>query len=305
MANCYASKIVEIAKSQVGVKETGNNITKYSEDFDKNYPDFYNTRKQGAEWCDIFYDWCMVKAFGEADALRLLCQPKKSCGAGTYYSYGYYKKKKQVGKIAKVGSQIFFSKDGKESGICHTGMVVAVDSNKVYTIEGNKGNKVSECSYNLNDSYIYGYGYPAFDEEPKKGNSEPIKAIPDAPVNYYVIQSGDTLSKIAKKYKTTVANLVSMNQIPDKNKIYAGQKIKVPATPVEPVKESAPKKMIGVIITEVYPLNIRSTKSSAYPTNIVGTIAKGAEVEISAVEGDWCKLADGRGYIFKKYVLIK
>ena len=64
MSNCYASKVVEVAKSQLGVKETGTNITKYSADFDNLYPDFYNTRKQGAEWCDIFADWCMVTAFG-------------------------------------------------------------------------------------------------------------------------------------------------------------------------------------------------------------------------------------------------
>lgn len=45
---------------------------------------------------------------------------------------------------------------------------------------------------------------------------------------YYTVKAGDTLSAIAKKYKTTVSELVKVNQIKDKNKIYAGQTIKIP-----------------------------------------------------------------------------
>ncbi len=43
----------------------------------------------------------------------------------------------------------------------------------------------------------------------------------------YTVKSGDTLSKIAKKYGTTVARLQSVNGIKDVNKIYVGQKIKI------------------------------------------------------------------------------
>ncbi len=44
----------------------------------------------------------------------------------------------------------------------------------------------------------------------------------------YTIRSGDTLSSIAAKYKTTVAKLASANHISNPNKIYAGQKLTVP-----------------------------------------------------------------------------
>lgn len=44
---------------------------------------------------------------------------------------------------------------------------------------------------------------------------------------YYMVVKGDTLSAIAKKYNITVSNLVELNKIPDPNKIYAGQKIRV------------------------------------------------------------------------------
>lgn len=43
----------------------------------------------------------------------------------------------------------------------------------------------------------------------------------------YTVQAGDTLSAIAKKYKTTVAALVKKNDIKDKNLIYVGQVLKI------------------------------------------------------------------------------
>lgn len=45
-------------------------------------------------------------------------------------------------------------------------------------------------------------------------------------VTYKVVR-GDTLEKIAKKYNTTVDNLVALNNIKDKDKIYAGQVLKI------------------------------------------------------------------------------
>ena len=45
--------------------------------------------------------------------------------------------------------------------------------------------------------------------------------------NTYVIKSGDTLSGIAKKFGTTVDELVNLNKIKDANIIYAGSTIKI------------------------------------------------------------------------------
>lgn len=51
--------------------------------------------------------------------------------------------------------------------------------------------------------------------------------IPVGGVSYTVV-AGDTLSKIAKLYNTSVANLMALNpQIADANKIYVGQVIRV------------------------------------------------------------------------------
>ena len=55
-------------------------------------------------------------------------------------------------------------------------------------------------------------------EKPKKTTST---------TEIYIVKSGDTLSGIAKKYKTTVKKLAELNKIKDVNKIYVGQKIKL------------------------------------------------------------------------------
>ena len=46
-------------------------------------------------------------------------------------------------------------------------------------------------------------------------------------VEYYIVQSGDNLTKIANRYGTTVNQLVSWNNISNANLIYPGQKLRV------------------------------------------------------------------------------
>lgn len=155
-------KVCEIARAEIGYKETGTNITKYSAYF--NGTDFYNGSKGdgktwGAEWCDIFVDWCFCQAYGQEIAREMLYQPKKSAGAGCLYSAGYYQAKGHFDSKPEEGAQIFFYVGGK---INHTGLVVACDRDYVWTVEGNKSNRVCECKYSLHDSTIAGYGHPNY-----------------------------------------------------------------------------------------------------------------------------------------------
>lgn len=185
--NKYASKVIEIALGEVGYLEkktnsnldskTGNagynNYTKYARDLDA-IPNFYNGRKNGYAWCDIFVDWVFVQAFGAETAKELLRQPDKSYGAGCYYSARYYKNNGQFyTQNPKAGDQIFFWNSSK-SDVAHTGLVYDVDRNYVYTVEGNtssasgvvaNGGGVFCKKYALNYSRIYGYGRPKYDVE--------------------------------------------------------------------------------------------------------------------------------------------
>jgi LysM repeat protein len=59
---------------------------------------------------------------------------------------------------------------------------------------------------------------------------EAVQKIIDQKVNsaaYYTVKKGDTLSGIAKKYDTTVTNLLKLNNIKNANVIVIGQKIRV------------------------------------------------------------------------------
>jgi hypothetical protein len=177
MSKCYASKVIAIALAELGYHEKAtnanlyakttnsgsNNYTKYANDFDTKYTGFYNGKKNGFAWCDMFVDWCFVTAFGVTEALRLLCQTTGSAGAGCTYSLSYYKKKGQLYTSPVVGDQIFFGTS--QSNATHTGLVYKVDSTKVYTIEGNSDDQVAQRSYLLTNATIVGYGRPAYDAE--------------------------------------------------------------------------------------------------------------------------------------------
>lgn len=194
-----SQKVIDIALNEVGYIEKASNknldnktanvgtanYNKYARDLD-NITGFYNGKKNGYDWCDIFVDWSFVQAFGVDKALELLCQPKKSTGAGCYFSMGFYKAKGQLYSAPKVGDQIFF---GNGDDIYHTGLVYKVDSSKVYTIEGNTSkdgsgysNMVAKKSYPLGASYIAGYGRPKYKEEKAETKTEAKKEVKDTTV---------------------------------------------------------------------------------------------------------------------------
>lgn len=177
-------KVIATALNEVGYLEkatnsnlyskTGNagsnNYTKFAYEFDTKYTTFYNGKKNGYPWCDVFVDWCFVTTYGEEVGRNMLCQPTKSAGAGCEYSIAYYKQKGRYGSTPKVGAQIFFNDSSGSPS--HTGLVYAYDSNYVYTVEGNtssasgvvaNGGAVEKKQYSLNYNRINGYGYPNFD----------------------------------------------------------------------------------------------------------------------------------------------
>lgn len=181
------NKVIQVALNEVGYLEkkdknnlddkTANagskNCTKYARDLDA--LGFYNGKKQGVAWCDIFVDWCFVQAYGLDAALKLTNQPlgKSNCGAGCKYSRNYYKKKGRLFDKPQAGDQIFFWPKDAIGGpaVAHTGLVYDVDGTYVYTIEGNtsgangvvaNGGGVCKKKYKLTYNRIAGYGRPEY-----------------------------------------------------------------------------------------------------------------------------------------------
>lgn len=158
-----STQCVNTAIANVGYKESKGNKNKFAKYIDSHYPTFYNGKKNGTAWCDIFVDYCILyNAKSAKDAEYVLCQPARSCGAGVKWSYKYYAAKKRTTKTAHYGDQIFLTKDKKQSGLYHTGIVYKVDSKYVYYIAGNDGNAVKKHKLLKTNTKIYGYGRPRY-----------------------------------------------------------------------------------------------------------------------------------------------
>ncbi len=163
-----AESVIHIAKEERGYLEKAsnrdldsktanagkNNFTKYARDL---YPAL-----QGQPWCDMFVDWCFVKALGEIGTRKLL----GGFSAYTPTSAKYFMDKGLWKKSPEPGDQIFFRNTAR---IYHTGVVERVAADRVYTIEGNtssteevvaNGGGVWAKSYPLTHQAIAGYGRP-------------------------------------------------------------------------------------------------------------------------------------------------
>ena len=166
------NKALNCARAEIGYHEKSSNAslddktansgsgnwTKYARELDA-LGNFYNGGKNGYAWCDVFYDWVLVKCFGADVGRRMIFQPLRSAGAGCLYSAQYYK---QNGawhtSNPQPGDQIFFSYAPGEYS--HTGMVESIQNGIVTTIEGNTSDMVARRTYPISSGNIIGYGRP-------------------------------------------------------------------------------------------------------------------------------------------------
>lgn len=297
-------KLVEFAKSQIGYKETGKNITKYSAYFEGT--DFYNGSKGdgktwGAEWCDIFVDYCFCNVFGMEEARQMLCQPKKSAGAGCKYSAGYYKQAGRWHTSPEVGDQIFFYVG---NDINHTGIVTKVADGKVFTVEGNADNAVKEHKFALDNKKIAGYGRPKWNEEANTiADTAPVKPTPiptttQKPQN----EAKKSLDEIAREIIAGKWGNGTERQrrLTEAGYDYAAAQKKVNEILNAKKPQASSDTFTGIVNTNKSKLNIRSGAGSSFP--IIGTLAKGSKVQLKNASSGWYKLADRAGYVSASYI---
>ena len=211
-----ALKVVEIASQEIGYLEKASNsqlddktanagsanYTKYARDLDA--LNWFNGKKQGFAWCAVFLTWCFYQAYG-MKAKKMLFQPDNdNCAAGCGSARGYYNKQGHLFNDPAVGDQIFFWSSDM-SKISHTGLVVGVNSSRVYTIEGNtsdgssviaNGGAVCKKDYALNYKRIAGYGRPEWSllsssDDEQKGSESSMSVDYSAKVH---AESGKTVN---------------------------------------------------------------------------------------------------------------
>jgi hypothetical protein len=315
--NKQVQELIGYALSQVGVAETpkGSNKNKFAVMIDTQFPDFYNGKKNGyAAWCDIYVDACFLTCFGEEETLRLLCQPKKSCGAGCKFSAGYFKNKKQFDNNASVGDQIFFFDSKGE--INHTGIVYKVEDGYVYTVEGNSGDEVKTHRYATSNKKIAGYGHPDWKEEAETiADTAPTKPIPvgdpvaidpkpiQKPQNAVILSEEEIALQVINGMwgngKERKQRLTEAGYDYDAIQKAVNKKLGVSSKPAPVVTEPAVKKpdtFIGIVNTVKDRLNVRTGAGMNYP--VIKTLGKGSKVELyKKMVNGWYRLADGSGYV--------
>ena len=144
--------IVEIAYDELGYREGPNNDSKYGT--------WYGMPNE--PWCAMFVSWCAYQA-----GIPLTVIPKyaavisglqwfQGLGGDNYKSY----EETQRGEyIPQCGDIIFFKSDGAS----HTGLVIKVVGDILYTIEGNTSDQVLiRWYYYKNYQKITGYGVPDY-----------------------------------------------------------------------------------------------------------------------------------------------
>lgn len=151
----YGTDLLEVAKSQLGYNEYGNNGSKYGEWYGLNY----------APWCAMFISWCAYNA-GIPDSHFARTGSKYGSAAvqtiAAYYRDNGQFKDMSSGYTPKSGDLIFFNNRGAYHSYApsgcwdHIGVVEYVDgAGYIHTIEGNCSNMVTRVR--RNDSLVIGY----------------------------------------------------------------------------------------------------------------------------------------------------
>ena len=126
-------KAVELAYTQIGVSET--------EGANRGDNEKYGAGA-GVAWCAAFVSWLYGKGQGNSGNNPLKFTASVSTLRDQAQAAGYYSK---VGTYTPKPGDIMIQKNNAS----HTGIVVKVEGNTIYTIEGNSGNAVRERQYTI------------------------------------------------------------------------------------------------------------------------------------------------------------
>lgn len=202
-------QLTEWFKSQVGIQEKEENNV------------IYNTIYYGREVSGDNYPWCCAfiwVGFNKNNMSNLFCGGTKTayCPFVVHWARTH---NQWITSGYREGDLILF--DWDNDGVAdHIGYCIGVSGNTVITIEGNAGDKVSQC-YRVDN--IMGAYRPAYPAEQQPTISPTLE-------NEYIVKAGDSLWSIAERYLGSglkwqkIYNLNNLNS----TTILIGQKLKLP-----------------------------------------------------------------------------
>ncbi|MFD9561528.1 LysM peptidoglycan-binding domain-containing protein [Streptomyces sp. NPDC059994] len=248
------SQVLTVAKSEVGYRaqrapgERPSGHQKYSDQV----PGLEWSNYQ--PWCATWVSWVAMRA-GVANLY-----PRT---ASVWTAMQWFKQRSRWSEYPAIGAQVIYG----ASGSTHTGICYAFDETYIYTYEGNtsltndaNGNGVMARQRRRRDSYVHGYGLPAFTEgiltaDPSKkskagytyaakaaGSTSSAGGASGTGTSRYKVKKGQTLGGIAALLGVSLAALLTANpSIKNPDVVHPGQEINVPAKPTPPAKPEKPK----------------------------------------------------------------
>ena len=147
----YIARLLNLALGEVGIVENRNEQGEYINDTKYNH--WYN---YDGPWCAMFVSWNWYHA-GLSNDLLLKYM---GCYTGMEWCVekGIFHYKEEY--TPKSGDIVFFLSDGAG----HTGIVVYCDGDYIYTVEGNRSNRVDIWRISCINSTITGYASPHYPE---------------------------------------------------------------------------------------------------------------------------------------------
>lgn len=170
----YASKIVALAQSWIGKKE--------SDGTHKSIIDIYNAHRPLARGYKVKYtdEWCattisaLAIKLGYTDIIPTECSCQKMIAL--FQNIGAWVENEN--RTPKAGDIIFY--DWQDNGVGdnkgwsdHVGIVEKVNGNTISIIEGNNSCAVKRRTLEVNARYIRGYGVPKYDAEQTTSATKP------------------------------------------------------------------------------------------------------------------------------------
>jgi hypothetical protein len=146
-------QVIDIARSQIGIREGSNNYTKYGVWYG-NY--VHSSIYQHAAWCAMFVSWCGNQAGLSSDVFyyHAYCPS----GVSWYQSKGRWQWK---GYVPKMGDIVYYDWNG-DRVVDHVGLVESYSNGNITTIEGNYSDQVKRRTINYKSSSIFGYATPNY-----------------------------------------------------------------------------------------------------------------------------------------------
>lgn len=275
--NELRQKVVTTAAGYIGCKE--------SDGSHKKIIDLYNAHKPLAVGYTVKYTdaWCSAFASAVAIACGLTDIIPTECGCQRHielFKNHATSKWQEDGTITpSPGDYMFYNWDDSaqpnDGYADHVGIVESVSGNTIIVIEGNYSDSVKRRTITKGHGYIRGYGLPAYASKATGSGSATSGTSTGSADLIHTVASGDTLSKLATKYGTTVAALVEINAIENKNVIHTGQILMLAATAAAAAAKLA---AVGVINSPDYWANAAGTGI----LNYLDTLLIKAAAKISA-----------------------